>query len=74
MKKTLNASMQPYLHRQFREWASAAVRMRDAMKRHANDSETVRIRQDMARQDAAKARFYYQAMNVGAGVQRSLSR
>jgi hypothetical protein len=74
MEKPSNTSMQSYLTHRFREWASSAVRMRDTIKLHAGDAETARIRRDVARQDAAKARFYFQAMNVGEVVPCALSR
>jgi len=55
-------SMQRYLNRQFREWAGSAVQMRDTLKLHAKDAETIQARTTLAREDAAKARFYFQAM------------
>jgi hypothetical protein len=55
-------SMDRYLNRQFREWATSAIRMRDTIKLHAEDAATIQARTTLAREDAAKARFYFQAM------------
>jgi len=56
--------MSAYLNSQFRKWAGSAVRMRDTLKLHAKDAETIQARTRLAREDAAKARFYFNAMKV----------
>lgn len=54
--------MSAYLNSQFRKWAGSAVRMRDTLKLHAEDAETIQARTTLAREDARKARFYFKAM------------